>query len=334
MNTELNQCVAVITGASSGIGRATALRFAREGATLVVTARREPELQSLVSECEGLGARAMEIPCDVSDEESVRLLAQAAIESHGRIDVWVNDAAVSALGRFEETPADVFRRIIDTNFFGYVNGMRAVLPHFRERGRGTLINVASIAGRTGQPYASAYAASKAAIISLTESVRMEHKQDSPEIHLCTIVPATIDTPLFQHAANFMGKMVKAMPPVYSPEDVAEAIVECARNPRDEVTIGNSAHLFRWMKKVAPSFFESMMALQVEKEHFAEQPSGDTAGNVFEPVPWGSGVTGGWSGEKVVEPAKAQKAAWSGAAVAAGAGLAAMAAWGLTHRRHR
>lgn len=325
MKRNLDNAVVVVTGASSGIGRATALRFAAEHCTLIVTARREEALQDLVGECERMGARAMELPCDVTDAAALEELARQIVDTYGRIDVWVNNAAVSALGKFEETPLDVFRQIIDTNLFGYVHGMRAALPHFRQQGYGVLINVASIVGRTGQPYASAYAASKAAIIGLTESVRMEMK-DSPEIHLCAVLPATIDTPLFQHAANFSGREVKAMPPVYSPEQVADAIVNCAMNPKDEVTVGNAATMLRWLHRLSPTMVEAMFAKQVDQEHFTDQPAGATTGNVFEPQPWGTSVEGGWGGKAAHGH---HTTALSGAAMAAGVGVGLLAAWGLS-----
>jgi len=134
--------VVVITGASSGIGKATALEFARRGASLVVAARRGNALEDLVAECQALGAQARAVPADVSDEAAVRNIAKEAVRRFGKIDIWINNAGVSAAGKLEQLPSDVFRRIIDVNLFGCVHGAKAALPVFREQGRGVLINVA------------------------------------------------------------------------------------------------------------------------------------------------------------------------------------------------
>ncbi len=140
MPRKVGDAVVVITGASSGIGRATALAFARRGATVVVAARREQALRGVATECEQLGGRALAVPTDVTDEAAVRSLARRAVESFGRVDVWVNNAAVGLFGRFEDTPLEAYRRVIETNLFGYIYGARAALPIFREQGSGVLIN--------------------------------------------------------------------------------------------------------------------------------------------------------------------------------------------------
>ena len=148
---DLNNAVVVITGASSGIGRGTALEFARRGARLVLAARREAPLQSLVAECRTFGAEAIAVPADTSDEPAVQALAQAAVERFGRIDVWVNNASVSILGKFEETPLDVARRLMDVNYWGYVHGARAALSQFRRQGSGTLIQNDSVMACSRRP---------------------------------------------------------------------------------------------------------------------------------------------------------------------------------------
>ncbi len=155
----IRDAVVVITGASSGIGRATAIGFARQGAAVVLAARREWALREIAESCERLGVPTLVVPTDTTDEDAVRALVQAALERFGRIDVWVNNAGVGLYARFEDTPAADFRKVIETNFFGYVHGARAVLPHFYRQGHGVLINNASIMARVPGPYVSAYAAS-------------------------------------------------------------------------------------------------------------------------------------------------------------------------------
>lgn len=292
MTRKIKDAVIVITGASSGIGRATALAFAERGGTVVVAARSEEALHQLVTECERLGGRGLAVPTDVTDEEAVKNLARRAIKSFGRIDVWVNNAAVSLFGRFEESPSEPYRRVIETNLFGYIHGARSVLPYFREQGSGVLINVASVVGKVAQPYASAYTVTKFAVVGLSQSLRQE-LLDAKNIHVCAILPAAIDTPLFQHAANFTGRAVKPINPVYDARTVAEAIVGCAEKPRREVTVGSAGRMLKLTRRLTPGLAERMLARQVEHDHFQDQPAPPTEGNLFQPMPQYTGISGGW-----------------------------------------
>jgi short-subunit dehydrogenase len=294
MRRRIGDSVVVITGASSGIGRATALRFAREGATLVIGARREKALQEVAEECRSMGAQALVVPLDVTDEQSVRNLARQAVENYGRIDVWVNNAAVSLFGRVEEAPAEVYRQVLETNFFGYYHGIRSVLPYFREQGSGVLVNVASIVAEVSQPYTSAYVASKFAIRALSDCLRMELSlDDASGIHVCTVMPATIDTPLFNQAANYSGRGVKAMDPVLPAERVADTILSVVKRPRREAVVGCVGRMFMWMKRFMPGLFERAMAPVIERNHLKQEPSPSTQGNLFEPMPEYATISGGW-----------------------------------------
>ncbi len=256
MPWDLKGTAVVITGASSGIGRASALAFARRGARLILAARRERPLQDLAQECDRAGGQGLAVPTDVRDSEAVEALAKAAVESFGRLDVWVNNAAVGMWARFEEIPLEDYRRVIETNLWGYIYGARAALPHFRDAGSGVLINNASVLATVSAPYASPYVVAKHGIRGLTMSLRQELALDRAKgIRVCTVLPPTIDTPFFQHSANRTGRAVKAMPPVYPPERVARTIVNCARWPRREVFVGNMARLAHQQFKVMPGLTE-------------------------------------------------------------------------------
>ncbi|SCY09898.1 Short-chain dehydrogenase [Nitrosospira sp. Nl5] len=292
MARSIANSVIVITGASTGIGRAAALQFAREKATVVVNGRREQVLRKLAEECERLGGRALAIPADVTDQEALKSVARQAIETFGRIDVWVNNAAVTLFARVEEAPYEAYRRVIETNLLGNIHGARAVLPYFREQGSGTLINVSSVVGKIASPYVSAYTTSKFGIVGFSKSLRME-LQDAPGIHVCTVLPASIDTPLFQHAANYMGRAIKPLEPVYSAEQVANAIVHLARHPRREMMVGNAGRMEAFMHTVAPGLMEWMFARQVSKDHFQDRPAPESEGNLFKPMEEYETVSGGW-----------------------------------------
>ncbi len=291
--------VIVVTGASSGIGRATALAFARKGAAVVLAARRAAALEEVARECEAAGGSALAVPTDVTDDEAVQELARRAVERFGRIDVWVNNASVTAFAPFQEIPLEDFRRILDVNIMGYVHGARAALPYLREQGKGVLINVSSIVAAIPQPYTHAYSMAKAAIRVLGASLRQELRLDGAKrVRVCTVMPATIDTPFFDHTANYTGRKAKAMPPVYTAERVARTIVDLARVPRREVIVGSIGRNLVMQTKLAPGLIERLMAIQVDKTHlYRSKPAPATHGNLFEPAPGTGSVSGGWHGKR-------------------------------------
>lgn len=312
----------VITGASSGTGRAMALAFAKEGAHLVLAARRQAALEEVATACQELGGKATVQVCDVTDAAAVKHLAHEAFLTYGGIDVWVNNAGVLAAGTFEETPVEVHDQVIRTNLMGYIHGAHAAMPYFKRQGRGVLINNISVGGWFPTPYAVGYAASKFGLRGFSEALRGELHR-FPNIHVCDLFPAFLDTPGIQHAANYTGRYLKPSPPVYDPQKVARAAVQLAKTPKNGVAIGFMSHVLKTAHSLAPSLSRTATAAAIEGYLKIAQPLPDTPGNVFAPVEYGTGIHGGWN-----SPADAQKRKKTGLLILAG--LAA--GWLLLGRR--
>ena len=234
------------------------------------------------------------MPTDVTDEGAVGELTRRAAEHFGRIDVWVNNAAVGLFSRFEEAPMDAYRRAIETDLFGYIYGARAALPLFREQSSGVLINNSSVVAKASQPYTSAYVISKFGVRALGESLRQELILDgAKDIHVCTVMPASIDTPFFQHAANYTGRAAKALNPVYDAERVAKTMVRCAKRPKREVVVGNAGRLLGLQHTLSLGLYERVAARMIDRDHFQDRTAPQDAGSLFEPMLVGTGVSGGW-----------------------------------------
>jgi short-subunit dehydrogenase len=291
MNRAWKDRVIVITGASSGIGRATALALAKKGAHVVLAARREEPLDDLARECESHGVRALVVPTDVSDPAAVRHLAEETLSAFGRFDAWINNAGVYLMGSLEETPDDAFRQLMETNFFGTVTGTRVAVTQFRHQGYGTLVNVSSTFGTVAAPYVSAYVASKHAVRGFSSSVRQELLNTG--IDVCTVLPAAIDTPLWQHTANYTGWRIRPVEPVYTPERVARAILRVLRSPKHEIRVGPAARSFAAMHGLMPATFERTMRGTTESQHFEKVRQGHTSGSLFRPMAEGTGTSGGY-----------------------------------------
>jgi len=248
---DLRGAVVAITGASAGIGHACALAFAREGARLAVAARRVDRLDGIVTAARAGGGEAMASAVDVGVESEVLAFVTRVVARFGRLDVLVNNAGFGVHGRVEDTPAHDFDRVMRVNYLGTVYGCQAAVPVMRRQGAGVIINVSSIVGHRALPGGSAYAASKAAQISLTESLRVELRGTG--VAVCSVHPIGTRTEFHEVLTReSRGARIGTMGKVQSAEDVARAIVRCARRPRPEVYPYAPSRALVWLNAVAPS----------------------------------------------------------------------------------
>jgi NAD(P)-dependent dehydrogenase (short-subunit alcohol dehydrogenase family) len=287
----LEQAVVVVTGASSGIGRAAALRIARRGGSLALCARSAEPLAAVAGECEAAGATVLQRTLDVAEEEAVEAFAAAVEARFGRIDVWVNNAATMAYGSFDDIPSEVFRRIVETNLMGQVHGARAALPRFRRQGSGVLINMSSVWGRVPSPQVTPYVISKHAVRAFSECLQGELAGE-PDIHVAAVVPEAVDTPIFEHAGNYTGRQVRPIPPVLDPEEVARGIEACAESPKREVSYGRAGRALEVLHAAAPTLYRRLAHPAFVHGTWGQLPADAAPGNVLrsrEPHQ----VEGGW-----------------------------------------
>ena len=288
--------VVVITGASSGFGRGAALRFAKAGDNVVVAARRGSVLDDVATQCRKAGVEALAVEADVSKAADVEELAEQALGKFGRIDIWVNNAGVGTVARFDEAPVEEHEQVIRTNLLGTIYGSHEALKQFRKQGQGVLINLASFAGKVAPPYLSSYAASKFGIRGLGMALREELALNGDaDIRVSTIMPVSFDTPFFEHGANHTGKRVKPIGTVYDPKEVIEAIFEMSIDPQDEVVVGTEGKLSSLAERLSPKLVEKQMAKQTHKAQMKNKESAkESSGSLFKPMKSGKGVYGGWT----------------------------------------
>lgn len=290
---ELAGKVVVITGASSGFGKGAAREFSRRGASVVLAARRADLLEELATQLDG---EALAIETDVSEEEDVRALCEQAVTRFGRIDIWVNNAGAGAIGPFEDIPLADHVQVIATDLLGTLYGSFYAYRQFLRQGEGTLINISSELGKTSVPYYTSYTAAKHGVVGLSTSLRQEIMQNDAikdSIHVCVVMPTAHDTPFFDHVANYTGHTIAAPPPLHSPDEVIEAIVQLAINPKDEKIVGADGYLKFFGNSVMPGVMAKASAKMMHKTQMEDAPPGPPSeGALQQPTARGRSVSGG------------------------------------------
>lgn len=266
----LDQQVIVITGASSGIGLATALAAARQGAKLVLAARSGSTLVEIANQINAEGGQAITVQADVGERAQVEAIAAAAIRHFGRIDTWVNDAGVSVYGRLDEVSDQDSQRLFQTNFWGVVYGSLVALPHLKANG-GAIINVGSEVSDAVVPLQGMYSASKHAVKGFTDALRVELEADEAPISVTLVQPTAVDTPYPENAGNYLSQEPMLPSPMIEPEKVASAILDAATDPTRDVKVGAMSVLNTAMSKILPSLADTMAKMQMGRQQRNEVP---------------------------------------------------------------
>ena len=292
----LSEQVIVIVGASSGIGLVTALLAAERGSRVVIAARNKRDLELAAAEIRRLGGCAVHQVTDVADPQRVEQIAHTAVREFGRIDTWVNCAAVAMYGRLVDVSLEDMRRQFDVVFWGTVHGCRAAVPHLRANG-GALINVASIVSDRAIPLQGVYCAAKHAVKAFTDALRMELAAAGAPISVSLVKPGSIDTPFYDNARTYLGFEPKPVPPVYAPEVAARAILECAERPRRDVDVGVMGKLMRVADAAAPRLTDLVMERTTFGAQMTDTPAADgRRDNLHAPLPHDGGERGtNWPG---------------------------------------
>ncbi len=276
--------VVALMGASSGIGREAAFRFARRGAKVVVSARSEAGLSSLVDGIRAEGGEAAAVAADVTKFEEVEAVAGRAFDRYGRLDTWVHLAAVSLFAPIDQTTPDEFRRVIEIDLVGQAHGAMAALPHLKREGRGALVHVSSVTAKRAVPLQGAYSAAKHGVDGLLESLRVELAHEGWPIGVTNVMPAAINTPLFNRARTHLGVKPRGFPPLYAPGVVADAILYAAEKAPRDIVAGGAAKGLIWGQRLSPRFMDAVMLRGGFASQKTDEPKPESAPDgLFSPV---------------------------------------------------
>ena len=292
MTRPIRDQVVVITGATSGIGRETALELARRGARITAIARGSQALGTLATEVERIGGEILTVAADVADWPAVERAAAETVERFGRIDTWVNNAAVSVYATIEDLSIDELHRVTEVNYLGQVHGVKAALPHLRAAGGGTIINVGSALSERAVPLQSAYCAAKHAIKGFTEALRVEMAREDSGIDVVLVEPSSMNTPLFGHARSKVGLRPVPIPPIYEPRVTAMAIVHAAERPVAVIATGGASKLFTVVERLNPRLLDwwQLRGDSGVRDQLGKEPD-DGQDNLEKPIQTDGSVTG-------------------------------------------
>jgi NAD(P)-dependent dehydrogenase (short-subunit alcohol dehydrogenase family) len=285
--------VVIVVGGSSGIGRAAALQFARQGATLVLVSRGQAALERTAISCRNAGAAHVLVqPADVTEAESLHQVVKATLERFGRIDIVVHSGTVMASGRIEDLSPEVFEKVVDTSIHGTANLAREVLPVFRRQRQGSLIIVSSLLASIAAPTMGAYATAKWGQLGLVRTLQLETR-DLPDVHISAVSPGGVNTPIYSQAATVIGSTGRPPPIVYSPERVARSIVARVRHPRRLVQAGLLNPVIIAGFRLFPPVFDALVGRLFNAFALQHDSAAATDGNVFEPRAEAEATHGHW-----------------------------------------
>lgn len=291
----LGEQVIVIVGASSGIGLATARIAAARGARVVLAARNSSDLEKAVDEIRRAGGRAVAVAGDIADPDAAEAVAAAAIREFGRIDTWINAAAAGLYGPLMDLAVDDMRRQVDVIFWGVVHGSRTAVRHLRNHG-GALITVASVAADRALPLQGIYCAAKHAVKGFSDTLRMEVESAGWPVAVSLVKPASVDTPLFEKARSLLGVEPQPVPPVYAPEVVARAILDCAQRPVRDLIVGGPGAVLSGLSALAPRLLDRYMEFRMFDQQRTDRPLAGRSDNLHAPLPEDGGAYGHtWTG---------------------------------------
>ncbi len=283
----------LVTGASSGIGRASALALAARGDNVVLVSRSAQALAAIDRECREAGGASLALPADVADREAVEAAFATAETVFGRVDAVVHSAATLAYGRFEDVPAEVFDAALATTLGGTTNVSRAALRAFRRHGsRGSLVVVGSVVGKIVAPYMSTYATAKWAVHGLVRTLQIEARS-TPGIGITLVSPGGVDTPVYTQAGTYVGVHGRPPPPVDPPEKVARAVVTAIDHPRREVSVGRTNAFVLVGFRVLPGLYDVLVTPLMRRGGLSRRATEATPGNVLAPHPEGESLHGSW-----------------------------------------